>query len=256
LAVVEYERRDHVAIIRMNRPERLNAMGHELMMGLAQAWNRYKDDGEAWIAILTGVGRAFCAGMDIKERLESGKPGLGLPKLPLRDPYWEHELDKPTIAAVNGYALGGGFFLTSWADLRVASENAVFQITEVARSGLAGYDTGLWENLPYAIAAELAAGIKMSARRAYEVGFVNRLVPEGQALEAALGLAHSLLESPPLAVHHNLRLLRSIRHARATPPPEIPAQAKKTNQELASTQDLQESLRSFVEKRKPHYQRG
>src|SRR3972149_1456521 len=174
--------------------------------------------------------------MDIKERLEGGKPGLGLPKFPLRDPYWEHELDKPTIAAVNGYALGGGFFLTSWADLRVASENAVFQITEVARSGLAGYDTGLWGKLPYAIA--------------------TRRAPEARPRGAARGRAHGLLESPPLAVHHNLRLLRAIRRARAEPPPDIPAQAKKTNQELASTQDLQESLRSFVEKRKPHYQRG
>ena len=256
MAVVEYEKQGHIAIIRMNRPERLNAMGYDLMLGLAQAWNRFLDDNDAWVGILTGPPHlAFCAGLAIKERLGSGKPGLGLPKVPVRDPFFEYELDKPTIAAVNGHALGGGFFLTIRADLRVASENATFQITEVVRGGIVGWDLEQWENLPYAVAAELASGALLTARRAYEVGLINRLVPEGQALDAALEMAENLMKIPPLAVHYNLKLMRDLKRARMVIGHRLWDVARSHNRELQGTQDVKESLLSFVEKRAPVYQR-
>jgi enoyl-CoA hydratase/carnithine racemase len=257
MAVVEYEKQGHIAIIRMNRPERLNTMGYDFMLGLAQAWNRFRDDEDAWVGILTGhPHRAFCAGLDIKERLETGKPGLGMPKIPLRDPYWESELDKPTIAAVNGLALGGGFFLTIRADLRVAAESATFQITEVVRGGLAGWELELWENLPYAVAAELASGAMFSARRAYEVGLVNRLVPDGKTLDAAVEMAQGLISIPPLAVHYNLKLMRDLKRSRLVIGHRLWDQARSHNRELRSSHDVKESMMSFVEKRAPVYRRG
>lgn len=133
MAIVDCEKKDRIVTIRMNRPERLNAMGRELMVGLAKAWIEFRDDPDALVAILTGTGRAFCVGMDIKERLESGQPGLGLPDIsPLVSPFWPNRnLNKPVISAVNGFALGGGFFLATTADLCVAAESAVFEITEV-----------------------------------------------------------------------------------------------------------------------------
>jgi enoyl-CoA hydratase/carnithine racemase len=255
MAVVEYEKQGHISIITMNRPERLNAMGYDLMLGLAQAWSRFRDDDDAWVGILTGTGRAFCAGLDLKERLETGKPGLGLPKIPLRDPFFEYEIDKPTIAAVNGLALGGGFFLTIRADLRVAVESATFQITEVVRGAVTGWDLELWENLPYAIAAELASGALFSARRAYEVGLINRMVADGRALEAALEMAQGLISIPPLAAHYNLKLMRDLKRSRMVIGHRLWDQGRSYNRELQSSHDVKESMMSFLEKRPPVYQR-
>ena len=253
VGVVDYERQGHIALITMNRPDQLNTMNRALVQGLAEAWAHYERDDDAWIAILTGNGRAFCAGRDIKERQAEGDQGLGLPKSSVRDPFWHDELDKPTIAAVNGYALGGGFFLAARADLRVAAESATFQITEVIRGSLAGFQIEAWHNLPTGIAAELAIGETLTARRAYEVGFVNRLVPDGQALAAARQWAEAILERPPLAVDYNLRLARRLRNRRI--PQEIWDQAKTWQAELARSADLQESFRAFLEKRKPVYRR-
>lgn len=251
---VLYQRRGHLAIITMNRPERLNTMNQALVEGLAWSWRRYQQDDEAWIAILNGNGRTFCAGLDIKDRAERGDTGLNRPGSSVRDPYWHGEMEKPTIAAVHGYAYGGGFFLAERADLRLAEESARFQITEVIRGGLAGYQMETYQNLPSAIAAELAVGDVLTARRAYDVGFVNRVVPDGQALEAAIAWAESILERPPLTVDYNLRLTRRMRNRRI--PEDIFRQAKAWQAELVAGHDVNESFRAFLEKRKPVYRRG
>jgi enoyl-CoA hydratase/carnithine racemase len=254
MSVVLYEKRGHIAIITMNRPERRNAMGRELLMGLAESWQRFAADDDAWVAILTGTGNSFCAGLDIKERLETGTASLELPQIPLRDPFWHEELEKPTIAAVNGYALGGGFFLASKADFRIAVPNAVFQVTEVVRGGIAGWDMLLTrENLPWAIAAELAAGWPLSGERAYQVGFVNRLAEPERLMETALAFAQEMLERPPLAVDYNLRLVRALRRQQV--PQEVREQARQLERLLRDSEDMKESLRAFVERRPPVFQR-
>lgn len=255
MPVVEYERQGHIAIIRMNRPERLNALGYDLAMGLAEGWTRFRDDEGAWVGILTGVGRSFCAGMDVKERAESGRLELGRPQIPIKDPFQENEIDKPTIAAVNGYALGAGFFFASRCDLRVAAEEATFQVTEIVRGNIAGYDLMLWENLPYAVAAEMAVGMTLTARRAYEVGFVNRVVPREKVMETAMDLAQGLVSIPPLAVHHNLRLLRALRRERLSLPYLLRLDAHGVRQQLNTSEDIKESFKSFLEKRQPVYKR-
>ena len=250
MAVVEYEKREHVVIITMNRPERRNAMSYDLFLGLAESWQRFAADDDARVAILTGTGNSFCAGMDIKERLASGEPGLGLPKIPVRDPFWFEELEKPTVAAINGFALGGGFFLASRADFRIAVPSALFQITEVVRGNIAGYEAVLTrENLPYAVAAELVAGGILTAERLYQVGFLNRLAEPDRLLETAIAFATDLTQRPPLAVDYNLRLLRTL--SRMPLPGEVTEQARRYSHELQHSEDLQEALRAFIERRAP-----
>lgn len=250
MAVVEYEKQDHIVIITMNRPERRNAMSYDLLLGLAENWQRYAADPDARIAILTGTGNTFCAGMDIKERLASGEPGLGLPQIPIRDPFWFEELQKPTIAAVNGYAVGGGIYFASRADFRIAVPEAVFEITEVAHGVATGYDlVFIRENLPYAVAAELAAGLRLTAERLYQVGFINRLAEPEHLLETAIAFATEILRRPPLAVDYNLRLLRAL--SRLPAPREIADRAAQYARELQQSDDLKESLRAFLEHRPP-----
>ena len=252
MAVVEYEQRGPIVIITMNRPERRNAMSRDLLLGLAESWQRFAGDPGARIAILTGTGNTFCSGMDIKERLASGEAGLGVPQLPVRDLFWHQELDKPTIAAVNGYAFGGGFYFASYTDFRIAIPSALFEITEVVHGMAAGHDLVLLrENLPYAVAAELAAGGRVTAERLYQVGFINRLAEPGKLVETGVAFAEEILRRPPLAVDYNLRLLRAL--SRLPMPSAISERARQYNHELEQSEDLKESLRAFLEHRPPVY---
>ena len=109
MSVVETERRGQVLVVRMNRPERLNALNHQLRTELARTWSEFRLDDGLEVAILTGAGRAFCAGEDMKESLRDGAPGGRRPDA--EDPFMSGALEKPVIAAINGYAMGGGFML-------------------------------------------------------------------------------------------------------------------------------------------------
>lgn len=253
--LVTYECEDHIAVIHMNRPERLNALSLEFMNDLAAAWEQLRDDDDAWVVILRGVERAFSTGMDLKERVETDRPYLAVvPEWP-SNPWWEERIDKPMIAAVQGYAYGGGFFFASRCDIRIAAESATFQVTEPLRGGIAGYDLQILENLPYAIAAELATGVTYSAQRAYEVGFVNKVVPDEALMDEAMAVARSMVSIPPLAVHHNLRLLRDIRRERARVPYATERDVEDVWDVLIDSKDTRESFDAFVEKRTPVYRR-
>src|SRR5688572_5851032 len=128
MAIVETERGDGVMVVRLNRPESLNALNTEIRRGLGEAWREFRDSRDLEVGIITGAGRAFCAGEDMKEALERGAPGLSAE--PIEDPYWDQTLDKPVIAAINGFCMGGGFQLMERSDFRVAVRGAVFEMSE------------------------------------------------------------------------------------------------------------------------------
>src|SRR5689334_21571590 len=209
MAVVETEHHGQVLVVRMNRPERLNALNTEMRTVLAQIWTDFRHSKELEVAVFTGTGRGFCAGEDMKETLATGTPGGTRPGMP--DPFMNGTLEKPVIAAVNGFAMGGGFMLVERTDLRVAVPEAVFEVFEAKRWLLGGYNHGHLANLPYPVAMEMALGFRFSAERFYQLGFINRLVPQSELLPTAISMAEHLLSLPPASRVNTVHIMRQMR---------------------------------------------
>ena len=209
MAVVETERHGQVLVVRMNRPERLNALNQEMRTRLAETWTEFRRDDGLEVAIFTGTGRGFCAGEDMKESLQRGVPGGQRPAI--EDPFMSGALEKPVIAAVNGYAMGGGFMLVERTDLRVAVREAVFEVSEAKRWLLGGYNHGYIANLPYPIAMEMALGFRFTAQRFYEIGFLNRLVDADQLIPSAVTMAEHLRTLPPASRVTTVHMMRQLR---------------------------------------------
>jgi enoyl-CoA hydratase/carnithine racemase len=247
MAVVETERHGQVLVVRMNRPERLNALSHEMRTRLAEAWTEFRRDSQLEVAIFTGTGRAFCAGEDMKESLQHGAPGGRRPAI--EDPFMSGALEKPVIAAVNGYAMGGGFMLVERTDLRVAARGAVFEVSEAKRWLLGGYNHGHVANLPYPIAMEMALGFRFTAERFYEIGFLNRLVDADQLIPSALAMAEHLLTLPPASRVNTVHMMRQMRPVPSAEQQRLAAALH----EHGAKGDLIESRAAFAEKRQPRF---
>ncbi|HVH76115.1 MAG TPA: enoyl-CoA hydratase-related protein [Stellaceae bacterium] len=247
MAVVETERHGQILVVRMNRPERLNALNHDMRTRLAEIWTEFRHDDGLEVAIFTGAGRAFCAGEDMKESLAHGTPGGKRPAIP--DPFMSGALEKPVIAAVNGYAMGGGFMLVERTDLRVAAKGAVFEVSEAKRWLLGGYNHGHIANLPYPIAMEMALGFRFSVERFYELGFINRLVEAEELMASALAMGEHLLTLPPASRVNTVHMMRRMRPA---PSPELQSLAAALH-EHGAKEDLIESRAAFAEKRPPRF---
>ena len=247
MAVVETERRGQILIVRMNRPERLNALNHEMRTRLAEIWSEFRHEDGLDVAVFTGTGRAFCAGEDMKESLAHGTPGGKRPAIP--DPFMTGALEKPVIAAVNGYAMGGGFMLVERTDLRVAAKGAVFEVSEAKRWLLGGYNHGYLANLPYPVAMEMALGFRFTAERFYQLGFLNRLAEPDELIPEALAMAEHLLTLPPASRVNTVHMMRQMRPA---PAPELQRLAARLR-EHGAKQDLIESRAAFAEKRPPRW---
>ena len=252
---VDYRREGRIAYITLNRPQVLNAVNDQLDEDLQAAYREYDLDEEAWVAILHGAGRCFCAGADVKQQFANMTPEY-------RDK-WSRSLGgspegylgrcinwKPVIAAVHSYALGAGISIALECDLIVASEDAQFGVTETKRGLPAGR---VWAKaqafMPSKITTELLlTGEPMAASELYRLGLVNRLVPAGEHLQAAEELAQSILKAPPLAVRAGVRISRWnwVRMAAET---DLYLQPLG----LHLTDDFKESSRSFAEKREPVY---
>ncbi len=200
---VRYELEGHIATITYNRPEALNAIDGEMRRGLNAAFARFRDEEEAWVAIVTGAGRAFCAGADMVDGAGAAGEFAGTfwekPTLNSFESGWE--IFKPVIAAVNGYCLGYGLTLATWCDFVIASDQAEFGFPEV-RIGVPTIVGAirLPQRLLWQHAMELLlTGERIDAKRAKEIGLVGWVVPPDQLLDEARRLAARLLAGAPLA---------------------------------------------------------
>ncbi len=247
MAVVETERLGQILVVRMNRPERLNALSHEMRSRLAETWTEFRRSDDLEVAIFTGAGRAFCAGEDMKELLQNNMPGGRRPDI--EDPFMSGALEKPVIAAVNGFAMGGGFMLVERTDLRVAAKGAVFEVSEAKRWLVGGYNHGHVANLPYPIAMEMALGFRFTAERFYEIGFLNRLVEADQLIPSAIGMAEHLLTLPPASRVNTVHMMRQMRPS----PTSDQQRLARALHEHGAKSDLIESRAAFTEKRPPNF---
>ena len=201
---VLYEREGHVVVITLNRPEALNSINRQLREELGQAITRFDGDDDARAAIITGAGRAFCAGRDLKERAEDNAAGVqakASDSMAPESPYMWPRTWKPLIAAINGYALAGGWSIAQMCDLRVASEEARLGITESRVGLLPPFAVALPQLIPMAAVLELVLTAEpVTAQRAMEMGFVNRVVPGERLMDEARALAHRIAANAPLSV--------------------------------------------------------
>jgi crotonobetainyl-CoA hydratase len=252
---VRFERVDHTLVITLNRPDQRNAVDHDVSYLIGKKLEEANADKDVWVIVLTGAGdKAFCAGLDLKA-LSRGERMLprGMEHYNLAG-FARHFTSKPTIAAVDGLALGGGTELALACDLIVASERASFGLPEVKRGLLAGAGGAfrVTEVFPQKVALELLlTGEPLSAAEAHRWGFVNRLVPAGTALDAALELAALISRNAPLALQATKRLAYRLLDGE---PQGEPAMWDANNREAAQlfrTKDGQEGPRAFAEKRAP-----
>src|ERR671923_1826043 len=253
-AAVLYDQDEHVVIMTLNRPEALNAINRQLRQELADAMRRYDQDGTARVAIITGAGRAFCAGRDLKERAADNAAGIqaratdsmGTESLALFEHTW-----KPLIAAINGYAMAGGWAIAQICDLRLAAEDAMLGITEARWSLLPPFAAALPKLIPMAAALELVMTAKpITAQRAYEIGFVNHVVPRERLMPEAKALARQITENAPLSVRYFKELAyRGLDMSE----PALAALTRHLYDQLLRTEDSKEGPRAFAEKRKPQW---
>ncbi len=249
-----YHRKDKTGYIRFNRPQVLNAVNDQFEQDFRDALLEFDTDDDAWVAIVHGEGRSFCAGVDVKQRLASMTPQQRAARARGNNPesYLGRSINwKPVIAAVHGYALGAGMAIAAECDLIVASEEAQFGITETRR-GLPG--GRVWAKLnafmPSKVVSEMViTGEPVTAPELYRLGLINRLVPTGQHLKAAEELAAKVLKAPPLASRAGVRLTR-----RQWVQPAADADMYIQSLKLHLTEDFKESSQAFVDKRKPQYQ--
>jgi enoyl-CoA hydratase/carnithine racemase len=252
---VRYETKGPICYITLNRPEKLNAASDQLVEEVNDALFEFDADPELSVAILSGAGRAFCSGADVRQRqlrTPEEMRRLGGPAgRRSRDNNLGEAINwKPVIAAVHGYALGLGYSLSQSCDLVVAAAGTKFQIREVQR-GLGGAQhwvaTWFWTGSRFANEVALT-GRMFTAEEAHQHGMVNRVVPEANLIAAAEALAREILENPPLAVRANVRVMRWFVN-------EMQRQSKLYTQgrALHLTEDFRESATAFVEKRKPNF---
>ncbi|HEY7270899.1 MAG TPA: enoyl-CoA hydratase-related protein [Dehalococcoidia bacterium] len=253
---IMYERADHVAYLRLNRPDVLNALHPPAHVECAAALDDFENDADAWVLIISGAGdRAFCAGMDLRYRPPEGAPPVQTPPGGfggLTNPRG-CKITKPIIAAIHGYTLGGGLELAMASDIIVAAENAVLGLPEVKRGIMAG--AGGVYRLPRQLPLKIAMGYMLTGRHvpvaeAARWGLVNEVVPVAELMDAARRWAAEICEAAPLSVRATrqaalLGLDAPLEEAYNTTYPAM--------QTLRGSNDSREGVAAFAERRKPNW---
>jgi len=244
---VTTERRGRVLIARLDRPEKRNAMNGEMTRGLDAAMNQLEDDPELWVGVLTGLGGVFSAGSDLRDANNNSTERGG--------PYGviRRKRVKPLIAAVEGFAFGGGFEMVLACDLVVAARSASFALPEVKRGVLALYG-GIFRaahELPLNVARELVlTGDPLSAERGERLGLVNVLCEPGRTLDEALALAERICANSPVSARESLRVINESLEAGDAFAWELSAEAAAT---VRRSEDTREGVAAFFERRRPEW---
>ena len=249
---VTYEIEGHVATITYNRPDALNAINAEMRRALNEAFSRFRDDEEAWVAIVTGAGRAFCAGGDIHDGAGTTGEFAGTfwekPTVNSFESGWE--IYKPVIAAVNGFCLGYGLTLVTWCDFVIASERAEFGFPEV-RLGVPTIVGAirLPQKINWQYAMEiLLTGERIGAERAKEIGLAGWVVPHEHLMDEARSMARRLVAAAPLAARASKEV--AVR-SQSLPPVEAIRFGETMRLVTMATEDADEGLRAAREQRPP-----
>jgi enoyl-CoA hydratase len=249
------ERRGHVLIVTMNRPQARNALSAPMMALMREAWDLTDSDPGIRACVLTGAGGAFCAGADLVA-MTSDHPGARMGDLDLSviEPLLKgRRLTKPLIAAVEGPAIAGGTEILQACDIRVAGQSARFGVSE-ARWGLfplGGSAVRLPRQIPYTVAADLLlTGRHITAAEALSIGLIGHVVPDGQALAKALEIAEAIAANGPVAVR---AILRVIRETEGLPENEAFAVEAQAGMAVFASEDAREGPRAFAEKRLPQF---
>jgi enoyl-CoA hydratase len=240
---VTYVSKDRIATITINRAERMNRLDDAVVEGLHQSWRRFMASDEDRVAVLTGSGdKAFTAGADlhaVPTTLYRGIPGVGVP------------VDKPVIGAVAGWVVGGGMVLTTMCDILIAADNTRFSYPEVKVGFAGGIISALATRIPHKVAMELLlVGEAINAKRAYEVGYVNKVVPVADLMPTALDYARRIAATAPLP---SRALKRFVAETLPKGPTELAGIARAQTDTIFDSEDWAEGRKAFAEKRPPDY---
>jgi enoyl-CoA hydratase len=253
---IDYTRSAHVATITINRPETRNALDMEHFRDLAHAWTAFRDDASAWVAVITGVGRDFCTGADLKKFIPQLTGDLAKPDGwdaldAIHAVLHRFPVYKPIVAAVNGTCVAGGFEMLTCTDIRLAVPEARFAVMEPKRGLFAGGGSTvrLPRQIPYALAMELLLTADMvDAQRALTMGLLNQIVPADQLMATAYDYAERIAANAPLAVSatkqsavEGLTLDLNSAYDNET----------RHSDRIFATEDAKEGPRAFAEKRAP-----
>jgi crotonobetainyl-CoA hydratase len=246
------EKANHVMTVRLNRPERLNALHPPANAELGQVFDAFAADDDLWVAVITGEGRGFSAGNDLRYQAEGGQ------RMPMPRGFGgltsRFDLTKPVIAAVNGVAMGGGFEIALACDLIIASDRATFALPE-PKVGLAALAGGL-NRLPRQIGVKRALGMiltgrHVTAKEGYELGFVNEVVPHDELMKRTMGWVEQILACSPLSIRASKDVVyRSLDTASLK---DSMSAHYESVQKLVKSEDFVEGPKAFAEKRAPQW---
>ena len=247
------EKKDHIMTVCINRPDRLNALHPPGNAELGQVFDEFAEDDDMWVAIITGEGRGFSAGNDLRYQAEGGE------RVPMPRGFGgltsRFDLNKPVIAAVNGVSMGGGFEIALACDLIIASEKAMFALPE-PKVGLAALAGGL-NRLPKQIGPKRALGMILTGRHVTpqegkELGFVNEVVAHEELMDAAMRWANLILECAPLSIRASKDVVyKSLDSASLQDSMEAQYESVKS---MVGSEDFVEGPKAFSEKRPPNWQ--